>query len=146
MPLNLLPRQMSLLPRMGHSSEPQLRGLIAGTGLDRNRGQGGQPLGLCSHRIVGRGQIVQALPHGNSPKPIVPQARKPGVQPLDAETSHGPQIKSASNIVAFIAARQAGQSLQEAAEQYGLTEDEALAISISYRDATPASANNNAMS
>lgn len=91
-------------------------------------------------------QIVQALPHGNSPKPIVPQARKPGVQPLDAETSHGPQIKSASNIVAFIAARQAGQSLQEAAEQYGLTEDEALAISISYRDATPASANNNAMS
>lgn len=91
-------------------------------------------------------QIVQALPHGNSPEPIVPQARKPGVQPLDAETSHGPQIKSASNIVAFMAARQAGQSLQEAAQQYGLTEDEALAISISYRDATPASANNNAMS
>ncbi len=91
-------------------------------------------------------QIVQALPHGNSPELIVPQAKKPGVQPLDAETSHGPQIKSASNIVAFMAALQADQSLQEAAQQYGLTEDEALAISISYRDATPASANNNAMS
>jgi hypothetical protein len=90
--------------------------------------------------------IIQALPHGTSPELITPQTDTPVVQLPDAETSPGPQTKSAANIMAFIAARQAGHTLQEAAQRYDLTEDEALAISISYRDATPVSANNNAIS
>lgn len=93
-------------------------------------------------------QIVQSVPPTNSPEVTVTQVDTPDVAPLTQRVAanHGPQAKSASNIVAFIAARQAGSSLEEAAQQYHLTEDEAFAISVSYRDATPSPANNDAMS
>ncbi|WP_424178247.1 hypothetical protein [Yoonia sp. TsM2_T14_4] len=93
-------------------------------------------------------QIVQSVPPTNSPEVTVTQVDTPVVAPLTQRVAanHGPQAKSASNIVAFIAARQAGSSLEEAAQQYDLTEDEAFAISVSYRDATPSPANNDAMS
>lgn len=93
-------------------------------------------------------RIIQAVQPINSPEVIAPQVNTPDFQdqPQQAETILGPQAKSASNIVAFIAARQAGSSLQEAAQQYDLTEDEAFAISVSYRDAAPSPANNDAMS
>lgn len=93
-------------------------------------------------------RIIQAVQPINSPEVIAPQVNIPDVQdqPQQAGTILGPQAKTAPNIVAFIAARQAGSSLQEAAEQYDLTEDEAVAISVSYRDAAPSAANNDAMS
>ncbi|EAQ07393.1 hypothetical protein SKA53_11188 [Yoonia vestfoldensis SKA53] len=93
-------------------------------------------------------QIVQSVPPTNSPEVTVTQVDTPDVAQLTQRVAanHGPQAKSASNIVAFIAARQAGRSLEEAAQQYDLTEDEAFAISVSYRDATPSPANNDAMS
>ena len=92
--------------------------------------------------------ISEAVQLANRPENTAPEVNVSGVvdQPRQAETINGSQEKSASNIVAFIAAIQAGSSLQEAAQRYDLTEDEALAISISYRDAAPASANNDAMS
>jgi low affinity Fe/Cu permease len=93
-------------------------------------------------------QIVQSVPPTNSPEVTLTQVHTPDVAQLTQRVAanHGPQAKSASNIVAFIAARQAGSSLEEAAQQYDLTEDEAFAISVSYRDATPSPANNDAMS
>ena len=93
-------------------------------------------------------RIIQAVQPTNNPNIITPQndTAVGGDQPQQAKTFLGPQARSASNIVAFIAACQAGSSLQEAAQQYDLTEDEALAISISYRDAAPVSENNDAMS
>lgn len=92
-------------------------------------------------------RIIQAVQPANGPDIIGPRVNTPGDadQPLRAETINGPQAGSASNIEAFITARKAGSSLQEAARQYDLTEDEAFAISISYRDAAPSPANNDAM-
>lgn len=91
---------------------------------------------------------VRAVQPANIPDVIVPQVNTPSVQnePPQAETIIRSQAKSSSSIVAFIAARQAGSSLQEAAQQYDLTEDEAVAVSVSYRDAAPAPANNDAIS
>lgn len=92
-------------------------------------------------------RIIQSAQPANAPDIIAPQVNTLGdaVQSLQAETINGPQVESASNIEAFIAARKAGSSLQEAARQYDLTEDEAFAISISYRDAAAPPANNDAM-
>lgn len=67
------------------------------------------------------------LPAG--PGPI---HRSPPKLPFDVET--------------FIATLRAGGSLQDAAERHDLTEDEALAVSISYRDAASSAANSSAIS
>jgi len=92
-------------------------------------------------------RIIQAMQPTNIPDIIAPQVNTTSDAdlPLRAETINGPQSGSTPNIEAFIAARKAGISLQEAARQYDLTEDEAFAISISYRDAAPSPVNNDAM-
>lgn len=92
--------------------------------------------------------IVHSVQPTNSPEITGTQVGTPDVLQLTQRVAvkHGPQANSASNIVAFIAARQAGSSLEEAAQQCDLTEDEAFAISVSYRDAIPSPANNEAMS
>jgi len=92
--------------------------------------------------------ISEAMQLTNIPEINTSQVNIPGVvdQPQQAETINGSPARSAPNIGAAVAALKAGSSLQDAAQQYDLTEDEALAISISYRDEATASANNDAMS
>lgn len=96
--------------------------------------------------------IVQTLQHqigpqATAPEPV-PQASTSTALylPPDAERLAGPQPNKAPKIEAFMAAIQAGSSMQDAAKRYGLTEDEALAISISYRSAASSSANSDAIS
>lgn len=96
--------------------------------------------------------IVQTLQHQTGPKATAPE---PVTQvststalylPADADIIAGPEPNAASKIEAFMAAIQAGSNMQDAAQRYDLTEDEALAISISYRDAAPSPANSDAIS
>lgn len=96
--------------------------------------------------------IVQMLQHQTGPKATAPEP-VPRVStatalnlPPDADMIDGPQPNAASKIEAFMAAVQAGSSMQDAAQRYDLTDDEALAISISYRNAAPSPANSDAIS